>query len=632
MSAPHAGSSTPRKLIGPIPGILDPSQPQRLLRFPSSRLSFASFHPLTATSSAEADFRKLSLGDEFHNAKRVVIETAPTGESYWRFVPKASRDEGVIDEGDWPRLIDLCGQLVECYQDQWDIHKLDPFYECRVRIPPALSVITYAPKPHSSPLKMGKRAVSSEHPPPPLNRRRKLDNQDGSTRHTSISLDDEDNDEDEVEEMVIDEMPPPRGRSVGASNLARKKREEISKNRQERRGKATRRVEKLNNPNESNFYFDFGSADSSPSRTQSVPPQNGDPNTKRKASHLADPLRTPDEEYVQALYDDRNPFNYHADKAKRTRTVSPTVVRRQLDAMRMRREKKKVEKREAKLFGRRQRWHEEFMREVYAEVPDMGPLPGDDYQNGVDENDVDEDVEISDSEDGPDSSMGDQEEEARRAAIAESRRKLAELEQDRPIWEAEARKRAMREKAEEEARRLQAEQRKWAEARLAEEEKQRKAAAAQAQAEAERRAKEEKAQRQQERRQRHDRWTNGAWSNQRALERYRALGDVFDTFKYSVDEPISFDEVPWPVLKKPSLSVEDIDWASVEQFFDYAKTRVKGQDYKTLLEKSHRRFHPDRWRSRNLIKTVEDELERDALEVAANTVAQAITPIWKALR
>lgn len=59
---------------------------------------------------------------------------------------------------------------------------------------------------------------------------------------------------------------------------------------------------------------------------------------------------------------------------------------------------------------------------------------------------------------------------------------------------------------------------------------------------------------------------------------------------------------------------------------------MRAQDYKTFVQKSHLRFHPDRWRSRGLLKAVLDDTERECLDVAANTVAQALTPIWSELK
>jgi hypothetical protein len=118
MSSPTAGSSSNRfsqdtvrpSISGPIPGLLDPSQPSRLLRVPNSALSFATFDPKTATAEkAIPDLQKLSINEELYRPKRVVIETTPNGSSFWRFVPRANREDGVTDEGHWPRVVDICG-------------------------------------------------------------------------------------------------------------------------------------------------------------------------------------------------------------------------------------------------------------------------------------------------------------------------------------------------------------------------------------------------------------------------------------------------------------------------------------------------------------------------------------------
>jgi hypothetical protein len=104
------GPSSMRKLNGTQPGILDPTQPARLLRFPGAKLSFAAFNPLTASTRDSPEHPRLNT--ELYRPKRVVVETAPSGECTWRFVPSAKRGNGVVDEGSWPRIVDLCG-LVE---------------------------------------------------------------------------------------------------------------------------------------------------------------------------------------------------------------------------------------------------------------------------------------------------------------------------------------------------------------------------------------------------------------------------------------------------------------------------------------------------------------------------------------
>jgi hypothetical protein len=221
--------------------------------------------------------------------------------------------------------------------------------------------------------------------------------------------------------------------------------------------------------------------------------------------------------------------------------------------------------------------------------------------------------------------------------IAESRRKIAELERDRPLWEATARARERQEQKEEEEERRAAQERRKreeAEARARAEQEQEQARreaereqerARQAEAEAEaaeakRRAAAQRA-----------RWARGPWTSQRALERYRMLCETFD----DTAKPASlvFEDIPWPTLRAPfTFGPEDIDWTAVESFFHTVRGHMRAQDYRLFVEKSHRRFHPDRWRARGLLAAVKDDDARSMIEVAANTVAQALTPLWRDAR
>lgn len=99
----------PRQLHGTRPGIIDSSQPARLLRVPGSTLSFAVFDPLTAASSGTHARKRHD--PEPVRPKRIVIETPPGGRGTgrWRFVPRARRAPGVEDEGVWPRRIIIDG-------------------------------------------------------------------------------------------------------------------------------------------------------------------------------------------------------------------------------------------------------------------------------------------------------------------------------------------------------------------------------------------------------------------------------------------------------------------------------------------------------------------------------------------
>lgn len=94
-------------ISGSKPGMLDASQKDRLLKHPHSSLTFATFD-LSALDLPE--LRNLSLQDDSGRPRRVVVETLPgNGPSFWRFVPKARKEEGVVDEGPWPRVVNVLG-------------------------------------------------------------------------------------------------------------------------------------------------------------------------------------------------------------------------------------------------------------------------------------------------------------------------------------------------------------------------------------------------------------------------------------------------------------------------------------------------------------------------------------------
>ncbi|KAF7321314.1 RING-type domain-containing protein [Mycena kentingensis (nom. inval.)] len=603
-----------RLLSGCVPGILDPEQAHRLLRRPSSKFSFASFDPGVASSDQNLGIRNLSLNEELYRPKRVVVETTCTGESFWRFVPRARLGDGVVDEGTWPRVVDICGQQFQMSQEQWDIYKLDPAYSCTVRPSPELTCITLAQVPPSESQPLGKHRMSSAEPCMPPSKAARVDD------------DSDDDSDDAFSEMAVDDdtrIPPRRSAST-----AKRQRDELEKKRKERREKGARRVEQLNGRHDIPFLF--------------VPPEPSPEKTKRKASTLFDSLRTHDDpDYhtrAHEQHQDRNAVNYSPTKnAKRTRTFSPGAAKRDLESRRSEREKQKRERREQEWHRRKERKYQQFLDELYASSLPNGPPPPPQPQYDEDDNmSSDSEPEDDDEPAGPapkeDAAPVSDEEAERLAAIAESRRKLAELEADRPLWEQEARKRERREREEEEAVRVKAAQRRAAEARIAEEERRARLEKERQAAEEEerRRAAQERSARQKREQRRYEKPIEGDWNSRRALERYIMVADSFDNSKFSMADPLVFQAIPWPVVTLPgTFGPEDITWKRVEYFFREARTLLRVQDYVKLVQTSHRRFHPDRWRARNLLKTVSNEAERECLEVAVNTVAQALTPLWQ---
>ncbi|KAF7298388.1 Polyadenylate-binding protein 1 [Mycena kentingensis (nom. inval.)] len=116
------------------------------------------------------------------------------------------------------------------------------------------------------------------------------------------------------------------------------------------------------------------------------------------------------------------------------------------------------------------------------------------------------------------------------------------------------------------------------------------------------------------------------WTTVSAISRLRLVMDEFDASKFSETQPLTKGSVPWPVLTDPAmLRVADIDWEAVEKFCRELAT----VEYKAIVERLHRMFHPDRWKARRLLATVMDDATRADLEAAANVVAQALTPLWR---
>jgi len=222
----------------------------------------------------------------------------------------------------------------------------------------------------------------------------------------------------------------------------------------------------------------------------------------------------------------------------------------------------------------------------------------------------------------------------RRTALLESMRKIRELEKDKPLWEEAARKRRLLE--EQEAR----------------EEEARKQAKAQAEAEAEfARFQEQARQRYNETerariKQEHDRkdfitqqyfrkqssFIPRPWSIRNAVSRYVDVSKEFDSANFQAMS-LTFDNIPWPVEHDPRIvTFTDITWEAIESFFLAAELILGRSEYRSLVSKSQIRFHPDRWRSRGILAAVTNEIERDCLANAANTVSQALTPIWSNLK
>jgi hypothetical protein len=149
------------EVSGTKPGVLDSSQRDRILRSPQSQLLFASFDPYIAIPRELVDLAKLNLQDDSCRPKRIVIEMVPNRGTFWRWIPSARKQADVDNEGEFPRIVLVCGyeqiftsiatpdslhfyssQHCLISQEQWDIYKLDPIYDCFVRFSPMLTEIS----------------------------------------------------------------------------------------------------------------------------------------------------------------------------------------------------------------------------------------------------------------------------------------------------------------------------------------------------------------------------------------------------------------------------------------------------------------------------------------------------------
>ncbi|EJD53181.1 hypothetical protein AURDEDRAFT_21580, partial [Auricularia subglabra TFB-10046 SS5] len=73
---------------------------------------------------------------------------------------------------------------------------------------------------------------------------------------------------------------------------------------------------------------------------------------------------------------------------------------------------------------------------------------------------------------------------------------------------------------------------------------------------------------------------------------------TFDSTKFSESSKLALDVIPWPVLARPPVSVNLVDWDTVGEFFKTVRGTLSTADFAALVDKSHKRWHPDRWRSR----------------------------------
>lgn len=115
------------------------------------------------------------------------------------------------------------------------------------------------------------------------------------------------------------------------------------------------------------------------------------------------------------------------------------------------------------------------------------------------------------------------------------------------------------------------------------------------------------------------------WSDRLAIERFKAICEEFDNSFFYGGKPLIPESVPWPLLCRPTdFAIEKVEWEAVERFFEALECSVDAVEYKALVRKAQRRFHPDRWCGRRILDTILDEELRTKMDEAVNKVAQAI--------
>lgn len=123
------------------------------------------------------------------------------------------------------------------------------------------------------------------------------------------------------------------------------------------------------------------------------------------------------------------------------------------------------------------------------------------------------------------------------------------------------------------------------------------------------------------------------WNLDKALERHICVCQEFDSITFDGSQPLTFESVPWPVRLPPlGFTVDKISWGEVTSFFEAMKLKMTEEDYRSLLQKSQRRFHPDKWSSRRLIKTIKDPVIATQIENAGKVVSQAVNALRENLR
>lgn len=462
--------------------------------------------PQTTFASFRGDFQS-AIGsfngrDLLHvtEGTRIALRQDAEGQWVWAFVAPAPHDEGVQDEGTWPRVVNVMGyedilysnagstlmndyrNIVTISRDEWDEYKCDAQkFQCYVPLPPGIPTVRLRDKSRATPLTPPSPSPVPEPAPRSSRKRRLSDTGFATTKETKRGKTDEP--PSKRPKVVIDLADDVSYISASSSESDTEVEEIIhirpkrppQRNKPNSKGKGRDRPRSRPPLTFLEELYSFGiPLPSTPTgfmRGTSKPPEgktsmDTDPTAqvKRRSTSNTDGERIA---IINSSFSESP--DHDRSNAKRARRLSPDTLQREANQKLREEQRHQLRGHSSSIplpiTSRTKRHEKDFWSTVdfsslkgqqfnieespVPPVPQGPPTmsePNEDEEDGdyeSDESGVDED-EFFHSPD-PEPQLEDELDPVRLASIEESKRKLAELEKDRPIWEAAELKRELAE-------------------------------------------------------------------------------------------------------------------------------------------------------------------------------------------
>ncbi|KAL0573477.1 hypothetical protein V5O48_008485 [Marasmius crinis-equi] len=95
---------------------------------------------------------------------------------------------------------------------------------------------------------------------------------------------------------------------------------------------------------------------------------------------------------------------------------------------------------------------------------------------------------------------------------------------------------------------------------------------------------------------------------------------------WSIDNPASFDKIPWPVFVRPGHIPQpgDVTEQAVKTFLE-----VGTVNNAALLKELRRSLHPDNFRRRGAVTSINDKAEKMMVQAKVTMISQCINSIWE---